>query len=584
MKSKLTLLLSLAFLFLFSGFVCGDDFKGGAEAYQRKDYKEAVRLYRLSAEQGDARAQIFLGLMYYKGQGVPQDYKEAVKWFRLSAEQGEASAQYNLGQSYYQGKGVPQDYKEAVKWFRLLAEQGFAKAQPNLGGMYYQGKGVLQDYALAHMWFNLCGSSGNDNCVKIRNEIEKKMTPSQIEKAQEMAREWMERDRESKIRSKEKPVEESKSAKHKEPELKTPKELSSEKKTTYLFVCNDAEYYDKASKKGPMEVMASASVTILVDQKKAELLLGSKTNSLINTRANHDMDLTVELTDGEYVFTGVEDTGNSKTDTFFSYYADKRELLASYADVVVKFKECVDMGNEVSSLPKGDMPDDKGSVIINTGKELDHNKEIDGGFGYSFNMLYQDIGNIKSEHGIKVVDDGKGKVEIINSKAVTAVIEQKRDPKKFKDLLLKGNVRLHFSMKTGKLIRISGGRLFIDTRFVSDFSDSPKAQEIYKIYDDKITSCSETFSELTKKIKSRYPSILEYTPQRVMIAKSGELYKGFAYKIETTEMSRKYGASKPLGRNIDIICQRIRSSSHKLLAIDFWATDHQDPIQLNLLK
>ena len=32
-----------------------------------------------------------------KGQGVPQDYAEAVKWYRLAAEQGNADAQYNLG-------------------------------------------------------------------------------------------------------------------------------------------------------------------------------------------------------------------------------------------------------------------------------------------------------------------------------------------------------------------------------------------------------------------------------------------------------------------------------------------------------
>ena len=58
------------------------------------------------------------------GDGVPQDYKEAVKWYRLAAEQGYADAQYNLGLMYSNGEGVPQDYKEAVKWYRLAAEQG----------------------------------------------------------------------------------------------------------------------------------------------------------------------------------------------------------------------------------------------------------------------------------------------------------------------------------------------------------------------------------------------------------------------------------------------------------------------------
>jgi len=56
--------------------------------------------------------------------------------------------------------------------------------------MYDFGQGVPQDYALAHMWFNLCGSSGDVNCVDKRNIVEKKMTKQQIEKAQEMARNW----------------------------------------------------------------------------------------------------------------------------------------------------------------------------------------------------------------------------------------------------------------------------------------------------------------------------------------------------------------------------------------------------------
>ena len=40
------------------------------------------------------------------------------------------------------------------------------------------------------MWFNLSGSQGHKNAVKNRNIVEKKMTPQQIEKAQEMARNW----------------------------------------------------------------------------------------------------------------------------------------------------------------------------------------------------------------------------------------------------------------------------------------------------------------------------------------------------------------------------------------------------------
>ena len=56
--------------------------------------------------------------------------------------------------------------------------------------MYYEGQGVPQDYALAHMWLNLTASNGDKDAIKKRSMMEEKMTPSQLEKAQEMARNW----------------------------------------------------------------------------------------------------------------------------------------------------------------------------------------------------------------------------------------------------------------------------------------------------------------------------------------------------------------------------------------------------------
>jgi len=146
---------------------------------------------RVKAEQGDSSAQFNLGLMYQNGLGVYQDYRSAFKWYRLAAEQGDSGAQLNLGHMYEKGKGISKDYKEAVKWYRLAAEQGFAKAQYNLGLMYVNGRGVIQDYVMAHMFWNVAAVSGLENAIKNRGIIAKEMTPSQIEKAQYLAREWM---------------------------------------------------------------------------------------------------------------------------------------------------------------------------------------------------------------------------------------------------------------------------------------------------------------------------------------------------------------------------------------------------------
>jgi hypothetical protein len=132
--------------------------------------------------------------MYDTGRGVPQDDAEAVRWYRLAADQGHATAQANLGVMYADGQGVPQDYVEAVRWYRLAADQGHARAQGNLGVMYGTGEGVPQDYVQAHMWFNLAASrmaSGHrQHAVDGRDRAAGQMNPTQIAEAGRLAREW----------------------------------------------------------------------------------------------------------------------------------------------------------------------------------------------------------------------------------------------------------------------------------------------------------------------------------------------------------------------------------------------------------
>ena len=81
------------------------------------------------------------------------------------------------------------DYATALKEWKPLAEGGYIDAQYNLGIMYDNGKGVLQDYVYAHMWANISASNGEKNGAEVRDIIAKDMTPSQIEKAQDLARE-----------------------------------------------------------------------------------------------------------------------------------------------------------------------------------------------------------------------------------------------------------------------------------------------------------------------------------------------------------------------------------------------------------
>ena len=117
------------------------------------------------------------------------DFATALKEWKPLAEEGNAAAQNNLGLMYHNGWGVPQDYKEAARLYRLAAEQGDADAQGNLGVMYELGKGVTKDYIYAHMWGNIALMNGNERGASVRGHVAEKMTSSQIEEAQRLARE-----------------------------------------------------------------------------------------------------------------------------------------------------------------------------------------------------------------------------------------------------------------------------------------------------------------------------------------------------------------------------------------------------------
>ena len=116
--------------------------------------------------------------------------QEQVRENIRKAEQGDAEAQSVLGLMYSLGLGVPKDDQEAVKWFRKAAEQGYAHGQFSLGVMYYFAEGVPKDHVLSYKWFNLSAAQGNHNSAELRNVLATKMTPSQIQEAQRLSREF----------------------------------------------------------------------------------------------------------------------------------------------------------------------------------------------------------------------------------------------------------------------------------------------------------------------------------------------------------------------------------------------------------
>ena len=85
------------------------------------------------------------------------------------------------------------DYATALEKWRAVAEQGLAEVQVNLALMYEKGEGVPQNYVLAHMWSSIAASNGNKTAADNIEIFEKKMSASQIQRAQKLAVECVEK-------------------------------------------------------------------------------------------------------------------------------------------------------------------------------------------------------------------------------------------------------------------------------------------------------------------------------------------------------------------------------------------------------
>ena len=138
-KTLLTTALLGASVFSFQSTAWADtleqQFQQGSEATTRGDYQTTFKFLLPLAEQGNAEAQLMLGVMYARGIGVKQDDFEAVKWYRQAAEQGYANAQAILGFSYLLGQsGVQVNKSLAKEWFGKACDNG------DQGGCKYYGK------------------------------------------------------------------------------------------------------------------------------------------------------------------------------------------------------------------------------------------------------------------------------------------------------------------------------------------------------------------------------------------------------------------------------------------------------------
>ena len=75
-----------------------------------------------------------------------------------------------------------------LEWVEKAAQGGYAEALITMGALSEK----LGDKLMALAWYSIPASNGNAKSSEFRDKFSKKMTPEQIQKAQQMAQEWIE--------------------------------------------------------------------------------------------------------------------------------------------------------------------------------------------------------------------------------------------------------------------------------------------------------------------------------------------------------------------------------------------------------
>jgi len=160
-----------------------------------RDLATAARWWRKAAEEGDARAQLELGLALLKGEGATADSAAGLEWLRRSADGGYAPAQERLGSLYFLGfAGLARDPVAAVAWWAKAAERGDGNAQFSLGRMYAgqfppERSGVARDEVAAYKWFSLSARTPGiqqDDAAEALESLSRRLSPADLARARKL--------------------------------------------------------------------------------------------------------------------------------------------------------------------------------------------------------------------------------------------------------------------------------------------------------------------------------------------------------------------------------------------------------------
>ena len=130
----------------------------------------AIAGLETSATQGDAEAQLALGLAYKAGDGITQDEALALQWIGRAARQGLPEAESQIAFAFQRGEGVEKSDEQAIEWHKRAANHGVVPSMRALG--QYLTRNPIDPRPVAGVnWLREAAQAGDREAQALLGEV-----------------------------------------------------------------------------------------------------------------------------------------------------------------------------------------------------------------------------------------------------------------------------------------------------------------------------------------------------------------------------------------------------------------------------
>ena len=160
-------------------------FSEAVQAVKDRDYRHAMKLFAMQADQNQHDAQYNLALLLEAGKGVPQDFSKALVW-AWSAKLGGIEAAGDLAEDLIDllpGKAIENVRKEVKARLEARVADGSAPAVSQFA-QYHLDMLEEPDFETAYVWYSIATAIGLPGALELRDDARENVDDEKIAELQ----------------------------------------------------------------------------------------------------------------------------------------------------------------------------------------------------------------------------------------------------------------------------------------------------------------------------------------------------------------------------------------------------------------